>query len=140
MRNSLPATTTHDTPHAERSHPQPHSAQAGAAHMMYRHKLVRDLAFSIGAGGTSSTPLLSLSTNDGDATALWEALLARSLPWLAQVGCRKDDGDHGDGGDDEHGDDCGCGGDADDLMMIIMTTTVPTTVVVGSSGCVLPSA
>jgi hypothetical protein len=109
--------------------------------MMYRHKLVRDLAFSIGAGGTSSTPLLSLSTNDGDATALWEALLARSLPWLAQVGCRKDDGDHGDGGDDEHGDDCGCGGDADDLMMIIMTTTVPTTVVVGSSGgCVLPSA
>ena len=48
----------------------------------YTHKVVRDLAWSI---GLLSPPLLARAANDGDALALWEKLLAATRPWLAEL-------------------------------------------------------
>eukprot|EP01043_Picozoa_sp_COSAG02_P028023 COSAG02_NODE_1679_length_11357_cov_22.538462_7_plen_255_part_00 len=45
----------------------------------FSHKVVRDLAWSI---GLLSPPLIARAANDGDALALWEAMLAATPPWL----------------------------------------------------------
>ncbi len=48
----------------------------------FGHKVVRDLAWSI---GLLSPPLIARAANDGDALALWEALLAATPPWLVAL-------------------------------------------------------
>jgi hypothetical protein len=44
--------------------------------------VVRDLAWSI---GLLSPPLIARAANDGDALALWEALLGATPPWLVAL-------------------------------------------------------